>query len=100
MQAVRSNGGEASAELVSAIDYFGSGATDRAQSRATGQEEDGDGGEEGEVESESEEAGVKRKRKDEGRNVKTKKKKTKSKQAEVTGKGLMCVVNVNELCDK
>ncbi|XP_070699611.1 probable ATP-dependent RNA helicase DDX52 isoform X2 [Pempheris klunzingeri] len=85
---VRCPGGEASLDL-SAIDYFGTGPTNGAQSSSKRQdeeeEEDDNDGEECEVGSESGDsgAGSKRKRKDEERDVRKKKKKTKRNQVEV-----------------
>lgn len=92
----RSHEGEASSDPLSAIDYFGPGATSGAQSRSTGQEEDG-GEEEYEEDSDSEDsgAGEKRKRKDEERN--TSKKKMKNKQAEVEGKVDVWIIVVDQI---
>ncbi|KAM7398023.1 hypothetical protein PAMA_006071 [Pampus argenteus] len=84
---VRSEGGEASSDLLSAIDYFGS--TNGAQSRTTELEkeddddDDDDGVEEDEVGNESGEVGGKRRRKKAERDLKTKKKKMKRKHVEV-----------------
>ncbi|XP_023277122.1 probable ATP-dependent RNA helicase DDX52 [Seriola lalandi dorsalis] len=87
---VRSHGGEASSDPLSAIDYFGTGPANGAQSRTTGLEEDvEDGGEEYEEGSESGDssAGGKRKRKDEEREVTTKKQKKKTKRNQVEAGG-------------
>ncbi|XP_034539709.1 probable ATP-dependent RNA helicase DDX52 [Notolabrus celidotus] len=83
-KAVR-HGGEASLDPLSAIDFFGTGITSRAQSISTGleEEEEGEDSDEEEVESDSS-AGGKRKLKDEDGDVRTKKKKKKkSQQVEV-----------------
>lgn len=87
LQVVRSQGANASTDRLSAIDYFGTGQTNGAQSSSKGQEEDDDG-EEYEVGSESggSVARTKRKQKDVERDVRTKKKKTRSNQ-EVEGNG-------------
>ncbi|XP_035482825.1 probable ATP-dependent RNA helicase DDX52 [Scophthalmus maximus] len=84
---VRSPGGEASSDALSAIDYFGTGAANGAQSRTTvlEDEEVEDGGGESEEGGESGESYevVKRKREDEERGVRTKKKKKKMKRIQV-----------------
>ncbi|XP_041656700.1 probable ATP-dependent RNA helicase DDX52 [Cheilinus undulatus] len=74
------SGGEASIDPLSAIDFFGSGTANRAESSSTGPEdeqdlEDSDGeGQEGES------VGGKRKLRDADRDVRTKKKKKKKKK--------------------
>ncbi|XP_051257621.1 probable ATP-dependent RNA helicase DDX52 [Dicentrarchus labrax] len=76
-----------SSHPLSAIDYFGAGSTNGAQSSSKGlEEEDGDG-EEGEVGSDSGDSGAggKRKQKDEERDVRTKKKKMKIRKVEAGG---------------
>ncbi|XP_040908099.1 probable ATP-dependent RNA helicase DDX52 [Toxotes jaculatrix] len=82
---VRSHGGEASSDPLSAIDYFGTGSVSGAQSRTTGLEDDDRGGEENGEGGESEDSGAagKRKRKDEEKDVRTKKKKKKMKRNQV-----------------
>uniref|UniRef100_UPI0037E967AA probable ATP-dependent RNA helicase DDX52 n=1 Tax=Semicossyphus pulcher TaxID=241346 RepID=UPI0037E967AA len=84
---VARSGGEASVDPLSAIDFFGTGQPNRAQSSSTGLEEDDDledcDGEEYMVGSDSS-VGGKRKQNDEERDVRTKKKKKKkSNQLEV-----------------
>ncbi|KAM9348119.1 putative ATP-dependent RNA helicase DDX52 [Symphorus nematophorus] len=78
---VRSQGVDASSDALSAIDYFGTGSTNGAQSSSKGLEEDGEEYEEG-SESGDSGAGSKRKQKDEERGVKRKKKKKKISQEE------------------
>ncbi|XP_050934761.1 probable ATP-dependent RNA helicase DDX52 isoform X2 [Lates calcarifer] len=88
---VRSHGEQASSDLLSGIDYFGTGSANGAQSRTTGLreevEEDGGGDEEYEEGSEDGDSGAggKRKRKDEetGVNMKKKRKKRKMKRNQV-----------------
>ncbi|MEQ2250959.1 DEAD (Asp-Glu-Ala-Asp) box polypeptide 52, partial [Ilyodon furcidens] len=79
----RSQGGEASLDSLSAIDYFGTGAANGAQSWTQGEDED-ERGEKDEESSESgeSEAGGKRKQKEQERDVRHKAKKTKSSQME------------------
>ncbi|MEQ2181005.1 DEAD (Asp-Glu-Ala-Asp) box polypeptide 52 [Goodea atripinnis] len=83
MQVPRSQGGEASLDSLSAIDYFGTGAANGAQSWTQGEDED-ERGEKDEESSESgeSEAGGKRKHKEQERDVRHKAKKTKSSQME------------------
>ncbi|MEQ2214760.1 hypothetical protein XENOCAPTIV_019166, partial [Xenoophorus captivus] len=79
----RSQGGEASLDSLSAIDYFGTGAANGAQSWTQGENEDerGEKDEESRESGESE-AGGKRKQKEQERDVGHKAKKTKSSQME------------------
>ncbi|XP_041808488.1 probable ATP-dependent RNA helicase DDX52 [Chelmon rostratus] len=88
-KAVRSPQVDASSDPVSAIDFFGTGPTNGAQSSSKVLEEDDDG-DEYDMGSEcgGSGAGGKRKLKDVGKGVKRKKKKTKSSQVEVeAGRG-------------
>ncbi|XP_030294063.1 putative ATP-dependent RNA helicase DDX52 [Sparus aurata] len=89
---VRSQGADASADPLSAIDFFGTGSTNGSQSNSKVTEEEEGDGEEYEEGGESEDSGAggKRKHKDEERDVKRKKKKTKRKQTELeAGGGLL-----------
>lgn len=92
LQVVRSQGADASTDRLSAIDYFGTGQANGAQSSSEGQEEE-DEGEEYEVGSESGGSGTRTKRKqnDVERDVRTKKKKTRSNQ-EVEGNVAVCCI--------
>lgn len=88
IQVVRSQGPDATAERLSAIDYFGAGQTNGAHSgpkRQADEEEDVE--EENESESESRDFCARRKRKpkDAENDVKAKKKKKRSIQAEEEG---------------
>lgn len=85
---------DASSDPVSAIDFFGTGPTNGAQSSSKVLEEDDDG-DEYDMGSEcgGSGAGGKRKLKDVGKGVKRKKKKTKSSQVEVEGKGCDCFLH-------
>ncbi|XP_068456902.1 probable ATP-dependent RNA helicase DDX52 [Clinocottus analis] len=87
-QVARSHVGEASEDALSAIDYFGTGLTSRAQSSPVGLDgggDDDDDDEENEVESEESGAGGKRKQRDEEKVLRKKKKRTKSDQVEAAG---------------
>ncbi|KAF7665280.1 hypothetical protein LDENG_00141980 [Lucifuga dentata] len=85
-KAAKPQTGEASLDPLSAIDYFGSGPTNGAQSWTEEDEEEGeDGGEEDEMEGEEADAKDKRKREVEEseKRTKKKKKKLKSRQQEM-----------------
>ncbi|KAM4546594.1 putative ATP-dependent RNA helicase DDX52 [Fundulus diaphanus] len=69
----RSQGGETSLDRLSAINYFGTGAANGAQSWTRGEDEEGSGDSEG---------GGKRKRKEQEREARHQNKKTKSRQEE------------------
>lgn len=84
----RHQGGEASSDRLSSIDYFGTGSANRSQSWTPREaEKEEDGGEEYVDESKDSGEGGKRKRKEADKDLKTKKKKkAKTNQVEVEGK--------------
>ncbi|XP_034745309.1 probable ATP-dependent RNA helicase DDX52 [Etheostoma cragini] len=89
----RSQGGEASLDALSAIDYFGTGSTNGSQSSSVGLEvekddDDDEDGEEHEVGSESGDSGAGSKRKKKEKDVRTKKKKRSKVEVEAGGGAL------------
>lgn len=91
LQVVRSQGADASTDRLSAIDYFGTGQANGAQSSSEGQEEEEDDGEEYEVGSESGGSGTRTKRKQNDVERDVRKKKTRSNQ-EVEGNVAVCCI--------
>lgn len=97
IQVVRSQDPDATAERLSAIDYFGTGQTNGAHSGSKRQEdEEEDVEEENESESESgDSCARKRKPKDVESDVKAKKKKKRNIQAKEEGS---CFLELREMC--